>query len=301
MNILRRLADMNGASVYSDGERVGTGFSIYYVRTDYDYFKTFEIPLTAGRAFSREYNTDINGGFILNETAVKLIGWKSPNEAVGKRFVYGGVEGQIIGVTEDFHFESLHNPISPIVFTLSEQSLNQIIIRLLPGTDNATIKYVEGLVKEYAPKHPFSYSFIEERLQQGYIPEEILGEMLDYTAILAVLIACLGLYGLVSYTVEQKTKEIGIRKVLGASVPSLFVMLTGKFSRWALFANIIAWPLGYWIMNSWLEDFAYRIDLSPIHFVSAGFITLVIALAASGIQSVRAAMANPVDSLRNEQ
>ncbi len=295
-----RLADMNGASVYSDGEKVGTGFSIYYVRTDYDYFKTFEIPLAAGRAFSREYNTDINGGFILNETAIKLIGWKSPNEAVGKRFVYGGVEGQIIGVTEDFHFESLHNPISPIVFILSEQSLNQIIIRLLPGTDNATIKYVEELVKDYAPKHPFSYSFIEERLQQGYIPEEILGEMLDYTAILAVLIACLGLYGLVSYTVEQKTKEIGIRKVLGASVPALFVMLTGKFSRWALFANIIAWPLGYWIMNNWLEDFAYRVDLSPIHFVSAGIITLVIALGASGIQSVRAAMANPVDSLRDE-
>jgi len=222
------------------------------------------------------------------------------NQFIGKGFSYGSRKGQIIGVVKDFHFESLHQEISPIVMFISSTSLNQISIRISPHNIPKTIGFLQKIWREVRPNYPFSYYFIDENFDQQYKSEEKLLQTFSYFAFLAIFIGCLGLFGLVSYSTERRTKEIGIRKVLGASTAGLVLLLSKEFTKWVLLANIIAWPTAYLIMNQWLQNFAYRSSINPGIFIAAGALAWVIAFLTISYQSIKTAAANPVDSLRHE-
>lgn len=295
-----RLLDSAGARVLSGETSQPINFRIAQLRVDYDYIPTFKMEMAAGRNFSREMGTDANKAFILNETAIKRIGWKSPEEAIGKGFGYGRRNGQIIGVVKDFHFESLHQEISPIVMFLSRTDLAQISIRIGPENIPHTMAFLKDIWAELRPNYPFSYYLIDENFDQLYRAEESLQRIFSYFAFLSVLIGCLGLFGLASYSAERRTKEIGIRRVLGASVANIVYTLTKEFSKWILAANIVAWPIAFFAMNKWLQNFAYRTSLGVWTFLLSAALALFIALFTVSYQSIRAAIANPIDSLRYE-
>ena len=295
-----RLLDSAGARVISGEKEDPVDFQIAFLRVDHDYVPTFGMELAAGRNFSRRMSTDSTQAFILNETAVKQIGWESPEEAIGQGFGYGLRSGQIIGVVKDFHFESMHQPISPIVMLISSHDLNQISIRIRPYDIPGTLEFLKEKWQEYRSNYPFQYYFIDENFDSQYQAEEKLYRIVSYFAFIAILIACLGLFGLASYTAEQRTKEIGIRKVLGASVSGIALLLSKEFTKWVVVANIVAWPIAYFLMNRWLQNFAYRIDLSIWIFIFSGMIAILIAIITVSSQSMKAATSNPVDSLRYE-
>jgi putative ABC transport system permease protein len=295
-----RLLDSSGASVIRGEKSEPINFMIALLRVDHDYIPTFGMELAAGRNFSKEMPTDAANAFILNETAIRQIGWESPLDAIGKGFVYGRAEGQIIGVVKDFHFESIHHKIAPIVMVLSAHSLNQVAVRISPNDIPGTMAFLQGKWQEFRPNYPFSYYFVDERFDQQYRSENKLLQLFGYFAFLAIFIACLGLFGLALYTAEQSIKEIGIRKVLGASVSSLVFLFSKEFSKWVLLANIIGWPVAYYAMTKWLANFAYRTSLSLWIFLLAGVLALVIALITVSFHSVKAAIADPVTALRYE-
>ncbi|MGD8539047.1 MAG: ABC transporter permease [Candidatus Aminicenantes bacterium] len=295
-----RLLDAAGARVIWGDESERINFMIAFLRVDHDYIPTFGMEMAAGRNFSREMPTDATNAFILNETAIQQIGWESPLDAIGKRFGYGSLEGQIIGVVKDFHFESIHHTIAPIVLLLSSHSLNQVAVRISPNDIPGTMAFLQNKWQEYRPNYPFTYYFVDERFDQQYTAENKLLQLFGYFAFLAIFIACLGLFGLALYTAEQSIKEIGIRKVLGASVSSLVFLFSKEFSKWVLLANIIGWPVAYFAMTKWLENFAYRTSLNVWIFLLAGVLALLIALMTVSFHSVKAAVANPITALRYE-
>lgn len=295
-----RLLDSAGARVMRGGQREPLNFMIAHLRVDHDYIPTFGIELAAGRNFSKEMPTDEANAFILNETAVKEIGWASPQDAIGKEFVYGMAEGQIIGVVKDFHFESVHHAIAPIVLDLSSYSLAQVAVRISPNDIPGTMAFLQNKWREFRPRYPFSYYFVDERFDQQYRSEKRILQLIGYFAFLAIFIACLGLFGLALYTAEQSIKEIGIRKVLGASVSSIVFFFSKEFAKWVLLANIIGWPVAYFAMRKWLENFAYRTSLSPWIFILAGALALLIAILTVSFHSIKAAISDPVKALRYE-
>jgi len=295
-----RLLDSSGASVLSGETSRPITFRIAQLRVDFDYIPTFKMELAAGRNFSREMGTDFTQAFILNETAVKRIGWESPEEAIGQGFGYGRRKGQIIGVVKDFHFESLHQEISPIVMFLSSTDLNQISVRISPKDIPQTMAFLKKTWAELRPDYPFSYYFIDENFDQLYRSEENLQKIFTYFAFLSIFIGCLGLFGLASYSAERRIKEIGIRKVLGASTPGIAALLSREFTKWVLLANVIAWPVAYWAMSSWLQNFAYRAGISFGLFLLAGGVAFMIALFTVSYQAVKASLADPVEALKYE-
>ncbi len=300
-----RLLDSSGARTLDGDQEQPINFRIANVRVDHDFIPTYGIKLAAGRNFSTNFPTDSTEAFILNETAVRKIGWKSPRDAVGKPFGYGSRKGKIIGVVEDFHYESLHQPITPIVLLIYPSSFNQISVRIRPVRSKdiaATLSFLEGVWQEYRPNFPFTYDFLDQRYQELYDNEHKLGQIFIIFSVLAVVIACLGLFGLASYTAEQRTKEIGVRKVLGASVSSVVLLLSKEFSKLVIFATLVAWPVAYYAMNEWLQDFAYRINMSSQFgtFILSTILALMIALITVSYQAVRAALTNPVNALRYE-
>ncbi|HEX9654057.1 MAG TPA: FtsX-like permease family protein, partial [bacterium] len=252
-----------------------------------------------------DFSTDSTEAFILNETAVKKIGWASPADAIGRPFGYGSRNGKIIGVVRDFHYESLHVPITPVVLIIMPQNFNSISVRIRPenGEDMAaTLDFLEKVWREYRPNFPFTYSFLDDRYEQLYQSEHKLGQTFSAFSALAIFIGCLGLFGLASYTAEQRTKEIGIRKVMGASVSNLVVLLSRDFTKLVTVATVVSWPMAYFAMNRWLQDFAYRIDINSqlLTFLLAAALALAIALMTVSVQAIKAALINPVDSLRYE-
>jgi putative ABC transport system permease protein len=295
-----RLLDSSGARVLSGETSQPVNFRIAQLRVDYDYIPTFKMEMAAGRNFSREMGTDPTQAFIINETAARRIGWKSPEEAVGKGFGYGQRNGQIIGVVKDFHFESLHQEISPIVMFLSKTDLAQISIRIGPENIPQTMAFLKDIWAELRPDYPFSYYFIDENFDQLYKSEENLQRIFSYFAFLSVLIGCLGLFGLASYSAERRTKEIGIRKVLGASATGITFLLSKEFTKWVLLANLIAWPAAYLIMSRWLQNFAYRSGIGFGTFLLAGGIAWVIAFLTVSYQAVKASIADPITALKYE-
>jgi putative ABC transport system permease protein len=295
-----RLLDSAGARVLSGETSQPIDFRIAQLRVDYDYIPTFKMEMAAGRNFSREMGTDPTQAFIINETAAKRIGWKSPEEAIGKGFGYGRRNGQIIGVVKDFHFESLHQEISPIVMFLSKTDMSQISIRIASENIPQTMAFLKDIWAEMRPNYPFSYYFIDENFDQLYKSEEKLGRIFSYFAFLSVLIGCLGLFGLASYSSERRTKEIGIRKVLGASSPSISFLLSKEFTKWVLLANVIAWPAAYLIMSWWLQNFAYRSGIGIGTFFLAGGIAWGIAFLTVSYQALKASIADPVTALKYE-
>lgn len=270
---------------------------------DYDFIPTFEIQMAAGRAFSRDFPADTARSLLINEAAARLYGYANPADAVGKRFSQWGREGNIIGVVKDFNFRSLHQAVEPLTLRFappSEGSLSRLSLRIQSGNMQSTITGLETLWNKLSPQRPFLYSFLDESFNKQYQADLHFGQIFSLFSGLAIFIACLGLFGLSTFTAQQRTKEIGIRKVLGASLTSIVTLLSKDFIQLVFISILIATPVCWYAMNRWLDDFAYRIEIGPGIFLQAGLIALVIALVTISWQSVRAALANPVKSLRNE-
>jgi putative ABC transport system permease protein len=264
---------------------------------DYGYFETFGMKMVQGRSYSKDFATDTSEAIIVNETAVKVMGMKSP---LGKHLGAKDYYPKIIGVVKDFNFRSLHSPIEPLILILAPNYCQVMCIRINSHNLPEMIGYIRNLWRKFVPDHPFEYRFLDESLNNLYQAEQRIGKIIDFFTFLAIFIACLGLFGLVSFMAEQRTKEIGIRKVLGSSIPGIVSLLSKEFLKWVLIANFIAWPIAYLVMNRWLENFAYRIDIGIWTFVLAGVLALFIALLTVSTQAIRAALANPVESLRYE-
>ena len=266
---------------------------------DFDYIETVGIELAEGRSFSEEYATDQTDAFIVNEEVAELMGKKS---VVGERFSFAGRDGKIIGVMKSFHYHSLRNKIEPLAIYMrpASEGFYYTFIRIPPENISDSLDFVQKTWQSVVPNFPFDYSFLVEDFEYYYRSEERMMDLLKYFSILAVFIACLGLFGLASFTAEQRTKEIGIRKVLGASPPQITLMLCKEFFFLVLLANIISWPVAYFIMRNWLQDFAYRTGLGVLMFVMTMVLALVIALLTVSFQAVKAAVANPVDALKYE-
>ena len=271
---------------------------LYFV--DFDYINQFKIKMVAGRGFSRDFATDTTQAMVLNEAAVKMFGYSSPQQAIGRRFKQWGREGKIIGVMKDFHFRSLQQPIKPLSMRIEPGGCNLVSINVSASNLPATISAVERKWKSLIPNRPFSYFFLDEFFDKQYRAEERFGKLFLNFAILAIFISCLGLLGLASYSTLQRTKEIGIRKVLGASVSNIVNLLSRDFLKLVAISSIIAFPVAWYAMNKWLQDFAYRIGMSWWVFLMAAILATLIALFTISFQAIRAAIANPVKSLRTE-
>ncbi len=263
---------------------------------DHDYLETFKMEMAQGRFFSKEFSTD-KSGIVLNEAAIKAMGMDSP---LGKRFSIWRVDGTIIGIIRNFHYKSLRNEIEPLILILDPKRVRYACIRIKAGNIPETIKFLENSWKKLVPDFPFVYGFLDDRIDGLYRAEQRMGTVFNCFTLLAIFIACLGLFGLASFMAEQRTKEIGIRKVLGAPVFGIVFMLSREFTKWVLVANIIAWPLAYFAMNHWLQNFAYRINIGIWTFLLAAVLVFVVALFTVSFQALKAALLNPVETLRYE-
>lgn len=264
---------------------------------DYDVAKTLGIELVEGRDFSRSFMADAESGYLINEELVKLMGDES---AVGRPFKEFGKAGKIIGVFKNTHFRPLTTQINPLYFQLNPERINHLVIRVPAENMKTTIQFIKETWEEIVPIYPFEYRFVDEDFDRAYTNIERMGRLANSFTFIAIFIASLGLFGLASFTSEQRSKEIGVRKVLGASIPGIVFLFSKEFTRWVLIANIIAWPVAYLSMNQWLQNFAYRITISWWMFVLAGMLALVIAFLTVSYQSIKAALANPIESLRYE-
>jgi ABC-type antimicrobial peptide transport system permease subunit len=283
--------------VYWEGRGPDQYEIMNFVSVDCDYIETFGMEMVAGRDFSRDFPTD-RDNYIINQAAVKLTGLKDP---VGKLFSIWQYEGRILGVVKDFHSRSLHNEIRPLVITMRPNwRPAYVFVKIRPDSIPATMGYVERTWGKFAPGYPFNYLFLDDAFEQLYRTDQRTGSIFKYFAVLAVFISCLGLFGLVSYSAAQRTKEIGIRKVMGASVSHIISLISQEFLLLVGLANIIAWPVAYFIMKRMLSSYAYRTGLSWWIFLLAGVSACGIALMTVSIQTFRAARANPADSLRYE-
>lgn len=272
---------------------------LYFV--DFDYLNQFKIKMVAGRPFQREFmSTDTAQSMILNEEAVKLFGYSSPQQAIGRRFKQWGREGKIIGVMKDFHYRSLQEKIKPLSMRVELKNLNLVSVKLEAGNVKSTIAAIESKWKELIPNRPFSYLFLDEFFDRQYRSEQRFGKLFLNFAVLAIFISCLGLLGLASYSTYQRTREIGIRKVLGASTPGIVNMLSKDFMKLVLISFVIAAPVAWYFMHSWLQNFAYQITIQWWIFALAGLLAVLVAIVTISFQAIKAAMSNPVKSLRSE-
>ena len=270
-----------------------------FASVDYDYINTLNIPLVQGRNFSKESAADAGQAFLINEQAAKELGFDSP---AGRKVVFQGQEAQIIGVVKNFHLRSLYTPIEPVFLGVLKERYNyfNIFVKIRSAEPAAVIEYLESVWTKYNPKYPFDYYFLDETIENTYKPLEQLREIFFYFASIAVILSCLGLFGLASFMAEQRIKEIGIRRVLGASVSGITFLLSKEFTKWVVLSNFIAWPAAWFAMDRWLQNFAFRISIGWQVFMIAGFAALLIALLTVSFQAVKAAFTNPVDVLRYE-
>ena len=280
-----------------EGQEEGKRILFHNLQTDYDFMDLYGIPFIKGRNFSRDFASDMKQAYIVNETAVRLM---NMNEPIGKRFGYPEREGVIIGVIRDFHFVPMHQRIKPLAIRLNPQGMNYISIKIDTQHMSQVIQYIENKWKEISPGFAFAYYFIDDEVDALYRSEMRLSGNLTLFTYIALFLASLGLFGLVMFSVERRVKEIGVRKVLGARTSDIVTLLSRDFLRLVLWANLIALPLGYYIIYKWLQSFAYRIDLNVWIFTISGLAALAVALLTVSFQSIKAAMANPVDLLRYE-
>ncbi len=282
-------------NVYFKGPAEGKMDYMSWIPVDEDFISTIGLNLTSGKNFSKDYSNE-RIGYILNESAVKQIGWKNP---IGEPMNIIGW-GNVIGVIKDFHFQSLRNKIEPLALCIYPEAYQYLHVRIKPEDISNTLGFLEKQWKEIFPDKIFEYNFFDEDFNKLYKTEIRLHGIFNFITALSMLVACLGLFGLVHYSTERRTKEIGIRKILGSTIPNVIVLLLKDFVRWVLLANVIAFPVAYYFMNIWLQDYAYRIEISLWMFVLAGLITLVIALSTVGYHAIKVAIANPVESLKYE-
>jgi len=267
------------------------------VSVGYDFVKTMKLKLTTGRDFSPDYPTD-TAGYILNEEALRRVGYKNP---IGRNFTMWKKKGTIVGIVKDFHFNSLHEPIKPLIIHYGEdENYGQAVVRIKGSQTRAALSSLEQLCHQLNPRFPFTYKFADDEYRDLYKSESIVHNLANCFAGLAIFVCCLGLLGLAMFTAEQRTKEFGIRKVLGAKVTTLFTLLSKDFIILVLVAFLVASPLAWWAMNAWLKNFAYHISLQWWIFMLAGLIAMTIALITVSFQALRVALANPVASLRSE-
>ncbi|MCJ7680545.1 MAG: hypothetical protein MUP70_07460, partial [Candidatus Aminicenantes bacterium] len=262
-----------------------------------NYIETFKMKLAAGRDFNRELSTDVNN-YIINESLLRLTGLENP---IGKMFSLWQYEGTIIGVVKDFHATSLHNEIRPLVLTLrNEWPIRNIFIRIQPEQMDRTLREIEGIWSGFFPLSPFNYRFMDDIFNEQYNDDRRTGTLFQYFAILAIFISCLGIFGLAAFMAEKRTKEIGIRKILGASIPKIIGLLSREFAVLVGVANLIAWPLAYFISQRLLQGYAYRTTVSLWIFAAATLTAFAVALFSVGYQALKSARADPADSLRYE-
>jgi ABC-type antimicrobial peptide transport system permease subunit len=263
----------------------------------YEFLSMMNIPLLHGRNFSKEFISD-STAFIINETAMKLIGYEDP---IGKPISFFGRKGTIVGVVKDFHLKSLREPIMPLILFLGETAnWGYVLIKTEPGMTPQSVASVEDVFKQIVPEFPLRYYFADEEFQKLYNSERTVNKLSISFSILAIFIACLGLLGLTMFTAEQRKKEIGVRKVIGATTMNIVGMLSNDIVKLVLMAALFATPIAWFAMDKWLAQFAYKVDLNVWLFLGPALVTLLIALGTTSFQAVKAGMANPVKSLRSE-
>jgi len=289
----------NGWGANWEGKDPQNRVLIGATQADFDYPETLGIEMAAGRTFRREFATDEGGAFMVNEETVRLMGLK-PQDAVGKMFEFQGIRGPIVGVTKNYHYTPVQNPLEPMSVVVRPGAVAFAVIRLGKGDTAEALKQVEAAWRSVNPKYPFSFTFFDDDYAQSYSRFERMGKLLRWFSVLAVFIACLGLFGLAAFLAEQRRKEIGIRKVLGASEGQVIRLLSQEFAKWVLLANLIAWPAAYFASRSWLQKFPYRTGIPLDLFVLAGAAALAIALLTVSGQAWKAARRNPGEALRYE-
>ncbi len=284
------------------GEEDTKNQDMFHLYFDHEFIPQYGIEMVAGRAFQKEMRTDIRGAFLINEAAVKAFGWSSPEEALGKRLItgFGGRTSPIIGVTRNFHYRGLQSEVEPLVMEFHPDVFRYITLSIDISHLKETLTFVESRWKALFPGHPCESFFLDTDFDQQYKAEEQVGKIFGIFTFLGLFIACLGLLGLASFTAQSRTKEIGVRKVLGASVTRITVMLSKQFTKWVLISSIIAWPIAYYFMSRWLKSFAYRTSIDATTFLVSGLLVLFVAVLTVSFQSIKASLANPVDSLRYE-
>lgn len=267
---------------------------------DYDFIETYEIGMVTGRDFSKEYGTDVAEAFVINESAVNEFEFGSPEEALGKKMNLEGKEGRVVGVVKDFNFLSFTFDMRPLIMEISVPQFSTFSIKLTNKNIPETLERLETTWNEFFPNETFNASFLDETLDDRYNQQDQFGTTVGYFSFLAILISCLGSYGLIMFVASQKVKEIGIRKVLGASVGSILMLLAKRFVVLSLIALVLSIPVTWWFADDWLDTFTYRISISPLTFVIAGLSTISLVLITVGAHAIRAATSNPVKSLRSE-
>lgn len=289
-------------SLYPNGRDGDERVSINMNFVDYNFLDAFGLQLVAGRNFSPEFKTDEQNAFIVNEAALRKLGFVDAEEALGKRYLIGinRIQGTIVGVTKDFHINSLHEEIQPLVMMYWPRLYGALSVRLSSDNIPGALQLLESTWGKFIPDFPFRYEFLDDYIDTLYQSEEISQKIIGTFSGLAIFIACLGLLGLASFTAEQRTKEIGVRKVLGASVPGIIALLNKDFLKLVFVASVIAWPAVWFTMNRWLHEFAYRIDISWTTMVLSTGIVLLVALLTVSYQAVKAGLINPVEALRSE-
>ncbi len=299
----RLLDSFGSAQLQMNGDTLEpTQVDLKMVTVDHRFFPLYGIDMAAGRNYQSDQGVDRRSSFILNEAAIRNLRIASSEEAIGKRINYGNRDAQIVGVVKDFNFESLHQDILPMIFFIPSDStfFNFISIKIDGARTSEALAHIQATWQKFLPEFPYDYSFLDEQYGQLYEAEQRQGRVFIAFALIAIVVACLGLFGLASFTVERRHKEIGIRKVLGASVAGITGLLAKDFLKLVFIAIVIASPVAYWVMGKWLDDFAYRIKIEWWMFVLAGILALAIAFLTVSFQSIKAALMNPVRSLRSE-
>lgn len=293
------LLDNQGASIFLGDSLTPINFRLPYITVDEDFISTYGIEMVAGQNFEKYMDSDSIGYYIVNETAAKQLGFPQTQEAIAKNMAYGGVNGSIVGVVKDFHFESLHSPIGPMLIAKSD-NYRRISIKLSSVNIQETISFIETTWASFDSKNPINYRFVDEAFENQYQSEERLSIMFKVFAVLAILISCLGMLGMVTFVVERKTKEIGIRKVLGAKSPHIMWLVSRGFLWLIGIACLVSLPIGYYLMSNWLSTFAYQISISPMLFLVPVLAVVLITWATILYRIVKAVYINPVKYLRSE-
>ncbi len=295
------ISSMSNMMVFTDKRDMESGITMQSVRADYGFLNALGLQILMGRGFSREFGTDQEGSVLINETAARLLGFQNP---LGSRLkIPRGedlIDVNIIGIVKDFHVQSLHHKINPIVISLEPQSGFVLVIRTRSEITSQALASVQATLDDLVPEQKLSIRFLDQEYAKGYLSEEKTGQLLGSFSILAVILSCSGLLGLTSYMIGRRVKEIGIRKVLGSSVPQVVSLLSRDYLLMVLAANIVAWPVAFLTIDRWLRNFAYRIQIDFPSFILAGGLAFVIALLTVAVRASSAARANPVDSIRYE-
>jgi len=275
--------------------------SMFHMFVDFDFAETYGLELLAGRDFSDEYSQDFGDTFLINEEAVKSFGWTSPEEAIGQRIQSGagGFVGEVVGVFRNFHYQSVDQVVDPLVLNTRDGGISMVTLRLASSDVSLAIDQARAEWATLFPTKPFDYFFLDEAFNDQYADFEKTGRIILIFSVLAIFIACMGLYGLAAFSAEQRTREIGIRKVFGASIPSLVKTISSDFLKLVGVSILIGLPGSLWLISLWLDQFAYRIQPGVVMFLASGIIAVCIAMFTISYQSIRAALANPVDSIRN--